>query len=248
MHVHLVMFQILDRIDIATGVSLPLSNTEQDSWKDTVMAMPGTRTRVIARFEDYVGKFAYHCHILEHEDHEMMRQFQVTYSASTCDGDGICEAQEDCESCASDCGIASGAECGNRLCEIGDGESHSTCPQDCAGDTGFSCGNPAEDPAFVDCSDDRCTSNGFFCRQKERVPTCCGDQVCQGAEDSQACGIDCGGSVCNNDGVCDPGEDCQTCSNDCDGRSSGGAKKRFCCGDGILQIAEGDGSICDGNP
>jgi hypothetical protein len=33
--------------------------------------------RVIARFEDYTGLFAYHCHILEHEDHEMMREFLV---------------------------------------------------------------------------------------------------------------------------------------------------------------------------
>ena len=28
-------------------------------------------------FEDYTGKFAYHCHIIEHEDQEMMRQFEV---------------------------------------------------------------------------------------------------------------------------------------------------------------------------
>jgi hypothetical protein len=33
--------------------------------------------RVIATFDDYLGKYAYHCHILEHEDHEMMRQFEV---------------------------------------------------------------------------------------------------------------------------------------------------------------------------
>jgi hypothetical protein len=34
-------------------------------------------TRVIARFEDYTGLYAYHCHIAEHEDHEMMRQFRT---------------------------------------------------------------------------------------------------------------------------------------------------------------------------
>jgi hypothetical protein len=33
--------------------------------------------RVIARFDDYTEPYAYHCHILEHEDHEMMRQFRV---------------------------------------------------------------------------------------------------------------------------------------------------------------------------
>ena len=38
----------------------------------------------IARFEDYTGLYAYHCHILEHEDHEMMRQFETR---PACPGD-----------------------------------------------------------------------------------------------------------------------------------------------------------------
>jgi spore coat protein A len=46
-------------------------------WKDTVRTNPDEITRVIARFEDYTGRYPYHCHILEHEDHEMMRQFEV---------------------------------------------------------------------------------------------------------------------------------------------------------------------------
>jgi hypothetical protein len=49
-------------------------------WKDTARADPGMITRVIARFEDYPGLFAYHCHIVEHEDHEMMRQFLAVES------------------------------------------------------------------------------------------------------------------------------------------------------------------------
>jgi spore coat protein A len=32
---------------------------------------------VIATFSDYPGKFPYHCHMLEHEDNMMMRQFEV---------------------------------------------------------------------------------------------------------------------------------------------------------------------------
>jgi len=44
---------------------------------DTATVGPNEMLRVIARFEDYLGKYAYHCHILEHEDHEMMRQFEV---------------------------------------------------------------------------------------------------------------------------------------------------------------------------
>ena len=38
---------------------------------------PFEAVRVIARFEDYAGRFPYHCHILEHEDHAMMRQFET---------------------------------------------------------------------------------------------------------------------------------------------------------------------------
>jgi hypothetical protein len=76
MHMHLVMFQVLDRTPIEGGAPVPPDPSEL-GWKDTVQADPQMITRVIARFEDYTGLFAYHCHILEHEDHEMMRQFQT---------------------------------------------------------------------------------------------------------------------------------------------------------------------------
>ena len=49
----------------------------EKGWKDSVNSPPGYRTRVITRFEGFLGLFPYHCHILEHEDHEMMRQFEV---------------------------------------------------------------------------------------------------------------------------------------------------------------------------
>ncbi len=84
MHMHLVMFQVLDRqpftvVDgeiVPTGAPVSPDENEQ-GWKDTVKVNPLEITRVIARFDDYTGKYAYHCHIIEHEDHEMMRQFQV---------------------------------------------------------------------------------------------------------------------------------------------------------------------------
>ena len=44
--------------------------------KDTVVSYPGEVTRVVANF-DRKGDFVYHCHILSHEDHEMMRRYQV---------------------------------------------------------------------------------------------------------------------------------------------------------------------------
>jgi spore coat protein A len=44
--------------------------------KDTVRVPPGTRTRIVAQF-DRPGQYVWHCHILSHEDHEMMRPFLV---------------------------------------------------------------------------------------------------------------------------------------------------------------------------
>jgi spore coat protein A len=38
--------------------------------------LPNQVTRVIAKF-DLNGRYVWHCHILSHEDHEMMRPFQV---------------------------------------------------------------------------------------------------------------------------------------------------------------------------
>jgi spore coat protein A, manganese oxidase len=84
MHLHLIFFQVLDRqpfvMDgetvVPTGSRLPPPASEA-GWKDTVAVGPFEIVRVIARFEGYLGNYAYHCHILEHEDHEMMRQFVV---------------------------------------------------------------------------------------------------------------------------------------------------------------------------
>ncbi len=82
MHMHLVFFQVLDRqaFEQVGGEVMPIGEPEppqpwEAGWKDTVTVGPNEIVRVIARFEDYVGPFPYHCHILEHEDHEMMRQF-----------------------------------------------------------------------------------------------------------------------------------------------------------------------------
>lgn len=86
MHMHLVSFNVLDRQafilqggePVPTGPVFPPEPNEI-GWKDTVNCPPNMITRVISRFEDYPGRFAYHCHILEHEDHEMMRQFETCW-------------------------------------------------------------------------------------------------------------------------------------------------------------------------
>jgi spore coat protein A len=92
MHMHLVMFQVLDRqaFEEIGGNVVPIGSpvpppAHEAGWKDTVQVGPNEILRVIARFERYTGLYAYHCHILEHEDHEMMRQFQTV---TTC-GDGV---------------------------------------------------------------------------------------------------------------------------------------------------------------
>jgi hypothetical protein len=167
------------------------------------------------RFESYLGKFPAHCHLLDHEDHEMMRQFQTT--SGICDGDGVCEFGEEGITCP-DCGFpadpaapqVSGAFCGNGLCEIGDNEDFTNCPLDCAGKAkgggAFNCGSdePA-DPGY-NCGfdtdgftvlSDGCITNGFFCRVMPRVIATCGDQLCEGQEQVMGnnpdtyCAVDC---------------------------------------------------------
>ena len=49
---------------------------ELGQYKDTVTALPGQITRIRAKF-DKRGRYVWHCHFLSHEDHEMMRIFQV---------------------------------------------------------------------------------------------------------------------------------------------------------------------------
>jgi spore coat protein A, manganese oxidase len=87
-HLHLVRFQILDRRRFETsaymgkrelkftGEPVPPDASEA-GWKDTVRAEPGMVTRIIVHFEGYAGRYVWHCHILEHEDNEMMRPYEV---------------------------------------------------------------------------------------------------------------------------------------------------------------------------
>ncbi|MGC1618715.1 MAG: multicopper oxidase [Candidatus Acidiferrum sp.] len=87
-HLHLVRFQILDRRKFETFGYLTRGqirytgpaeapDAAEAGWKDTVRADPGMVTRIIARFEGYAGRYVWHCHILEHEDNEMMRPYDV---------------------------------------------------------------------------------------------------------------------------------------------------------------------------
>ena len=105
MHTHLVTFQVVGRTPFdadayqeayggpngvpggvdptpfATGPMLPPDPTER-GFKDTVKANPGYFTTVRAKYDLPTGvttpqTYVYHCHILEHEDNDMMRPFKV---------------------------------------------------------------------------------------------------------------------------------------------------------------------------
>ena len=87
-HLHLVRFQILDRRPFDQfqyqskgtlhffGPAQPPA-PEEMGWKDTVRADPAMVTRIIIPFDGYAGRYVWHCHILEHEDNEMMRPYEV---------------------------------------------------------------------------------------------------------------------------------------------------------------------------
>ena len=73
-HLHLVQFQVVNREDAQGHVRGP--DAGETGYKDTVIAYPGEITRVKAKF-DIAGLFVWHCHIVEHEDNEMMRPYVV---------------------------------------------------------------------------------------------------------------------------------------------------------------------------
>jgi FtsP/CotA-like multicopper oxidase with cupredoxin domain len=78
-HLHLVRFQVVRRQAMNGGPSI-VGNAPQpweSGFKDTVIAYPGEITRVKALF-DIPGLYVWHCHIIEHEDHEMMRPYVVS--------------------------------------------------------------------------------------------------------------------------------------------------------------------------
>ncbi len=87
MHLHLVQFQILERqgfnLRSFFGGKLELVGTphppaaNEAGWKDTAVVNPRDVLTIIVRFEDYIGRYVFHCHMLEHEDNDMMRPYEV---------------------------------------------------------------------------------------------------------------------------------------------------------------------------
>ena len=73
-HIHAVQFEIVNRQPFGGPAGPPFPG--ETGLKDTVLAFPGQITRVKARF-DRPGLFVWHCHIIEHEDNEMMRPYRI---------------------------------------------------------------------------------------------------------------------------------------------------------------------------
>jgi FtsP/CotA-like multicopper oxidase with cupredoxin domain len=89
MHVHEVAFEVVNREglvveeesgEVVEPVKLTGNVRPPEPWesgyKDTVISYPGEVTRIKARF-DAPGQFVWHCHIVEHEDNEMMRPYRI---------------------------------------------------------------------------------------------------------------------------------------------------------------------------
>jgi spore coat protein A, manganese oxidase len=88
MHIHEIAFEVVNREglvlntegEVAEPIQLAGDVTAPEPWetgfKDTVIAYPGQVTRVKAQFKS-TGQFVWHCHIVEHEDNEMMRPYRI---------------------------------------------------------------------------------------------------------------------------------------------------------------------------
>ncbi|MGA2695715.1 MAG: multicopper oxidase domain-containing protein, partial [Terriglobales bacterium] len=97
-HTHLVKFQVLNRQPfdtkiyaqtgkvVFTGIPMAPESNERPAWKDTIKTYAGYVTRVIQKFDLPPGtiatpgqefRYVWHCHVLEHEDNEMMRPYKV---------------------------------------------------------------------------------------------------------------------------------------------------------------------------
>ncbi|TWT75971.1 Spore coat protein A [Posidoniimonas polymericola] len=75
MHLHMEAFQVVGRQDLS-GNDVALEPWEL-GWEDTVNVGGRETLRIAVKFDEYTGTFVWHCHILEHEDSEMMRTFRI---------------------------------------------------------------------------------------------------------------------------------------------------------------------------
>ena len=80
MHVLGRQFRVLDRSiepRFAQGRDTVKAGYLDGGWKDTVLVMPGERVRILLYFADFPGLFIYQCHMLEHADDGLMRNYLI---------------------------------------------------------------------------------------------------------------------------------------------------------------------------
>jgi FtsP/CotA-like multicopper oxidase with cupredoxin domain len=86
-HIHEIVFEVVNRqaividedaqtVQVDPGAEPTLPEPWETGFKDTVIAYPGQVTRVRGQFNT-PGQFVWHCHIVEHEDNEMMRPYRI---------------------------------------------------------------------------------------------------------------------------------------------------------------------------
>lgn len=89
MHLHLVQFEILERQGFDPAALMTRGKVvligaprgpeaNEIGRKDTAIVNPGDVLTILVRFDGYAGRYVYHCHMLEHEDNDMMRPYEVS--------------------------------------------------------------------------------------------------------------------------------------------------------------------------
>ncbi len=88
MHIHEVAFQVVNRQDLvwmrtarsssrsSSLATPPRRSPGRTGGRTPSIAYPGQVTRLRLKFTN-AGQFVWHCHIVEHEDNEMMRPYRI---------------------------------------------------------------------------------------------------------------------------------------------------------------------------
>lgn len=81
LHIHGPQFRVLSRARADGALRSGVAEGRVDAgWMDTVLVLPNEVVRLHLHFTRDPGLYLYHCHVLEHEDLGMMRNFRVVAS------------------------------------------------------------------------------------------------------------------------------------------------------------------------